>query len=57
MRTNEHITPYVIEPAWADRSALNCSLLDAYDEEPDKIRTRDWCCASTRKSPTSRWQR
>ena len=38
--TNEHITPYVIEPAvGVDRSAL-VFLLDAYDEEPDKEETR-----------------
>ena len=38
--TNEHITPYVIEPAvGVDRAAL-VFLLDAYDEEPDKDETR-----------------
>jgi glycyl-tRNA synthetase len=38
--TNEHITPYVIEPAvGVDRSAL-IFLLNAYHEEPDKDETR-----------------
>lgn len=38
--TNEHITPYVIEPAaGVDRTAL-VFLLDAYREEPDKDETR-----------------
>ncbi|MBI4322248.1 MAG: glycine--tRNA ligase [Chloroflexi bacterium] len=38
--TNQHLTPYVIEPsAGVDRSAL-AFLLDAYDEEPDKEGTR-----------------
>jgi glycyl-tRNA synthetase len=38
--TNEHITPYVIEPAVGpDRIAL-VMLLDAYHEEPDKDETR-----------------
>src|SRR3954463_9062756 len=38
--TNEHITPYVIEPALGvDRSMLTF-LLDAYAEEPDKDETR-----------------
>lgn len=38
--TNEHITPYVIEPAVGpDRIAL-AMLLDAYAEEPDKDETR-----------------
>jgi glycyl-tRNA synthetase len=38
--TNEHITPYVIEPAvGVDRIAL-VMLLDAYREEPDKDETR-----------------
>lgn len=38
--TNEHYTPYVIEPsAGADRATL-AFLIDAYHEEPDKDETR-----------------
>jgi glycyl-tRNA synthetase len=38
--TNEHYTPYVIEPsAGADRATL-AFLVDAYHEEPDKNETR-----------------
>jgi glycyl-tRNA synthetase len=38
--TNEHITPYVIEPAVGVDRSLLVFLLDAYDEEPDKDETR-----------------